>query len=89
MFDHVIRDHVATVPYGMVSAVKVSKHKAFDLLRDCAAALPVGPVPQPAARPEANVPGVPDRVAGSGAKVAGAVAEQVKAHRDGSRGSAA
>jgi hypothetical protein len=117
MFDHVIRDHVATVPYGMVSAVRVSKRaglakltielvdgaeirleghqgqgrsirKVFDLLRHCAAAVPVGTVPPPAARPEANVAGVPDRVAGLVAKGAGAVAEQVKAHCSGSRRSA-
>src|SRR4051812_40535440 len=82
--DHVIGKHVATVPSGMVSAVRVSgrakltielvdgaeimlegeggqnrkTRKVFGYLRDCAAAVPVGTVPPPAVRPEANVAGV-------------------------------
>jgi hypothetical protein len=114
MFDHVIGDHVATVPYGMVSAVRVSgrativkltieladgaeirlegergqgrkTRKVFDYLRDCAAAVPMGTVPPPAVRPEANVAGVLETVAGLVATGAGAVGEQVRAHRSGSR----
>lgn len=111
MSDHVIGKHVATVPYGMVSAVRVSgrakltielvdgaeirlegergqgrkTRKVFDYLRDCAAAVPVGTVPPPAVRPEANVAGVFETVAGLVAKGAGAVGEQVRAHRGGSR----
>lgn len=114
MFDHVIGTHVATVPYGMVSAVRVSgrativkltielvdgaeirlegergqgrkTRKVFDHLRDCAAAVPVGTVPPPAVRLEANVAGVLETVAGLVAKGAGAVGEQVRANRSGSR----
>lgn len=114
MFDHVIGTHVATVPYGMVSAVRVSgrativkltielvdgaeirlegergqgrkSRKVFDYLRDCAAAVPVGTVPPPAVRPEANLAGVLETVAGLVAKGAGAVGEQVRANRSGSR----
>ena len=111
IFDHVIGNHVATVPYGMVSAVRVSgratmkltielvdgaeirlpgewgqeTRKVFDYLRGCAAAVPVGTVPPPAVRPEANVARVLDTVAALIAKGAGAVGEQVRANRSGSR----
>jgi hypothetical protein len=114
MFDRVIGNHVATVPYGMVSLVRVrgrativkltielvdgaeirlegergqgrDTREVFDYLRDCAAAVPVGTVPPPAARPEANVARVLETVAGLVAKGAGAVGEQVRANRSGSR----
>jgi hypothetical protein len=114
MFDRVIGNHVATVPYGMVSAVRVGGRativkltielvdgaqirlegergqgrkirKVFDHLRDCAAAVPVGTVPPPAVRPEADVAGVLETVAGLVAKGAVAVGEQVRANRGGSR----
>ena len=118
MFDRVIGNHVATVPYGMVSAVRVSGRativkltiefvdgarirlegergqgrkirKVFDHLRDRAAAVPVGTVPPPAVRPESDVAGVLETVAGLVAKGAGVVSEQVRANRSGSRRSAA
>ena len=109
MFGQVIGNHVATVPYGMVTAVRVSGRantvkltielvdgtaiklqgergrgrkirKVFDYLRDRAVAVPVGTVPPPAVRPEANVARRLDTVAGLVAKGATAV-EQVRANR--------
>lgn len=110
MFDNAIGNHIATMPYGMVSAVRVSgrtdsakltlelvdgakirlegepghgrkTRKVFDYIRDCAAAVPVGTVAPPAVRPEANVAGVLETVAGLVAKGAGTVGEQVRANR--------
>ena len=114
MSDHLIGNHVVTVPYGMVSAVRVSgratiakltielvdgaeirlegereqgqkTRKVFDCLRDYSAAVPVGTVPPPAVRPEADVAGVLETVARSVARGAGAIGEQVTANRSGSR----
>ena len=114
MFDQVIGNHVATVPYGIVSAVPVSgrativkltiefadgieirlqgergqgrkTRKVFDYLRECVPAVPVGTVPPPAVRPEANVARVLETVAGLVAKGAVAAGEQVKANRSRSR----